>query len=190
MSQPATLCRWQAEFVSDTERKWIYVTKKEPWYNRIEKTVILILFPIMTFIMFFSVVSRYCFNFTFSWAEQVTRILFVWMTFAGISLAALQSAHMRVSAISIVLGEKRSKAVFYFGNLVAAGFGLMISFYMFNCVMNAVNNKQTFTAVPGLNVGVMYAAGVFGMLGFTVRMIQALVGEIRASKKESEVDKA
>ncbi len=162
--------------------------KKEPWYNRIEMTIILILFPLMTFIMFFSVVSRYCFNFTFSWAEQVTRILFVWLTFAGISLAGLRGAHMRVSAISMLLGEKKSKYVFWFGDLVAAAFGVTISYYMFNCVLNAVKNEQTFTAVPGLNVGVMYIAGVIGMLGFSIRMIQALVQEVRASKKESEVE--
>ena len=59
---------------------------------------------------------------------------------------------------------------------------------MFNCVLNAVKNEQTFTAVPGLNVGVMYIAGVIGMLGFSIRMIQALVQEVRASKKESEVE--
>lgn len=161
--------------------------KKEPWYNQIEKVMIMVLFTMMTAIMFFSVVSRYCFNFMFSWSEQVTRIMFVWATFAGISLAALKGAHMRVSAISIVIGEKKSKYVFWFGSIVAAVFGLVISFYMFRCTMNAVNNHQTFTAVPGLNVGVMYVAGVFGMIGFAIRNIQALVLEIRNDHKKEEV---
>lgn len=161
--------------------------KKEPWYNQIEKVMIMVLFTMMTAIMFFSVVSRYCFNFMFSWSEQVTRIMFVWATFAGISLAALKGAHMRVSAISIVIGEKKSKYVFWFGSIVAAVFGLVISFYMFRCTMNAVNNHQTFTAVPGLNVGVMYVAGVFGMIGFAIRNIQALVLEIRNEHKKEEV---
>lgn len=162
--------------------------KKEPWYNKIEKIIIMILFTLMTCIMFFSVVSRYCFNFMFSWAEQVTRIMFVWATFAGISLAALKGAHMRVSAISILIGEKNSKYVYWFGNIVAALFGFVISFYMFRCTMNAVTNKQTFTAVPGLNVGVMYVAGVIGMIGFGIRNIQALVGEMKASREKKEVE--
>lgn len=170
------------------ERGISLVKKKEPWYNQIEKIIIMILFTLMTAIMFFSVVSRYCFNFMFSWAEQVTRIMFVWATFAGISLAALRGAHMRVSAISMLIGEKNSKYVFRFGNLVAAAFGLVISFYMPRCTMNAVNNHQTFTAVPGLNVGVMYVAGVIGMIGFAIRNIQALVADIKASREKKEVE--
>lgn len=161
--------------------------KKEPWYNKIEIVLILILFTLMTLLMFFSVVSRYVFNFTFSWAEQVTRIMFVWITFAGISLAALRGAHMKVSAISLVIGNKNCKYVFWFGDIVAALFGFGISYYMFNCTMNAINNNQTFTAVPWLNVGVMYIAGVLGMIGFGVRNIQALVQDIKASKDEKEV---
>lgn len=71
---------------------------KTPWYNKIEMAIIVVLFSCMTLITFGSVVSRYCFSFTFSWAEQLTRVMFVWITFAGISLAGLRGAHMRVSA--------------------------------------------------------------------------------------------
>ena len=163
--------------------------KNEPWYNKIEKVIILILFTLMTIIMFGSVVSRYFFSFTFSWAEQVTRIMFVWVTFAGISLAALKGAHMRVSAISLLIGEKKSKYVFWFGDVVASVFGFVICFYMFNCMMNAINNKQTFTAVPWLNVGIMYVAGVIGMLGFAIRNIQALVNDIKSTREKEAEDK-
>jgi len=162
--------------------------EKEPWYNRIEAVMIMVLLTIMTVIMFFSVVSRYFFNFTFSWAEQVTRIMFVWATFAGISLGALRSAHMRVSAISLITGEKRSKYVFVFGNIVAAVFGFVISYYMFNCMMNAFRNNQTFTAVPGLNVGYMYLGGVIGMIGFGIRCVQGIVNELKAGKQGASDD--
>ena len=160
--------------------------KKTPWYNKIEAVIILILLTTMTIIMFVSVVSRYCFNFTFSWAEQVTRIMFVWATFAGISLGALKSAHMRVSAISLLIGDRLSKYVFWFGDIIAALFGFGISYYMLNCTMNAIYNQQTFTAVPWLNVGVMYMAGVFGMIGFGIRCIQVLVIDIKSTKKDKE----
>lgn len=160
--------------------------QETPWYNRIEAVFIIVLLSVMTVIMFFSVVSRYFFKFTFSWAEQVTRIMFVWCTFAGISLAALKGSHMRVSAISLLLGEKLSKYVFWFGNIVASVFGFGISYYMYNCMMNAFRNNQTFTAVPGLNVGFMYLAGVIGMIGFGIRCLQGVVSEYRASKKEED----
>ena len=49
---------------------------KTPWYNKIEMAIIVVLFSCMTLITFGSVVSRYCFSFTFSWAEQLTRVMF------------------------------------------------------------------------------------------------------------------
>ena len=92
--------------------------KKTPWYDLIEISIIVVLFSCMTLILFASVVSRYCFSFTFSWAEQLTRVMFVWITFAGISLAGKRGAHMRVTAITLVIGEKKGKYVFWLGDLI------------------------------------------------------------------------
>ena len=64
--------------------------KKAPWYDKIEKAVIIVLFIIMTVILFVNVVTRFGFGYTASWTEQAARILFTWMTFCGVSLAGLE----------------------------------------------------------------------------------------------------
>ena len=153
--------------------------KPTPWYNRIESAIIVVLFSAMLVIMFGSVISRYFFSFVFSWAEQLTRIMFVWVTFCGISLAGLKGAHMRVTAITLILGEERSKYVFWLGDAVCIVFGLVISYYMLNWTQMAFNLNQTFTAVPWMNVGVMYIAGVLGMIAFSLRCTQSLVIRIK-----------
>ena len=156
--------------------------KKTPWYDNIEKAIIIVLFSCMTIIMFVSVVSRYCFSFTFSWAEQLTRVMFVWITFAGISMAGLKGAHMRVTAITLALGEKRGRFVFWLGDVISIGFGIFIAYKMFFVTRNTIVNHQVFTAMPWMPVWVMYVSGVLGMIGFSIRTATRLIGEIRSSR--------
>ena len=51
--------------------------KKEPFYNQIEKYIIVCMFLVMTVIIALNVVTRFVFNFTLSWGEQLARLLLV-----------------------------------------------------------------------------------------------------------------
>ena len=75
--------------------------KKVPFYNQIEKYMIVSMFLVMTVIIALNVVTRFVFNFTLSWGEQLARLLLVWTSFAGISWAGMINAHMRVTALSL-----------------------------------------------------------------------------------------
>lgn len=59
------------------------------------------MFLVMTVIIALNVVTRFVFNFTLSWGEQLARLLLVWTSFAGISWAGKINAHMRVTALSL-----------------------------------------------------------------------------------------
>ena len=138
---------------------------KTPWYNKIEMAIIVVLFSCMTLI-------------------TLTRVMFVWITFAGISLAGLRGAHMRVSAITLLIGEKRGKYVFWFGDLVSIAFGLFIAYKMSMVTRNTIANHQVFTSMTWMPVWMMYISGVLGMLGFAIRTAQRMIGEICANKKQ------
>ena len=84
--------------------------KKEPFYNQIEKYIIVCMFLVMTVIIALNVVTRFVFNFTLSWGEQLARLLLVWTSFAGISWAGKINAHMRVTALSLAF--KKNPKVF------------------------------------------------------------------------------
>ena len=69
--------------------------KKVPFYNQIEKYMIVSMFLVMTVIIALNVVTRFVFNFTLSWGEQLARLLLVWTSFAGIDRKStrLNSSH-------------------------------------------------------------------------------------------------
>ncbi len=156
--------------------------KREPFYNRIEQTVIIVLFTIMVVITASNVFTRYFFRYTPSWAEQATRIMFVWVTFAGVSWAGRIDAHMRVSAITVLTGNKIGRYVFWFGNLIAVLFGFYISWKIYAVMMTTVRHGQVFSAIPWCPVWVMYLAGVLGSCGFSLRVLQRTVLEIREQR--------
>ncbi|WHH56813.1 TRAP transporter small permease [Petroclostridium sp. X23] len=158
--------------------------EKVPFYNKIELFIIVALFTLMVIITGFTVISRYFFSFTFSWAEQLTRIMFVWVTFAGISWAGMLGAHMRVSAITMVTGEKVGKYIFWFGDIVTICFGFFMSYKIAAVMLVVIDKGQSFASIPWLSVSVIYLAGSLGMMGLAIRVIQSRVVEyIEKNKK-------
>lgn len=156
-------------------------TEKNPFYNRIELSIIVALFTLMLIITGFTVCSRYFFSFTFSWAEQLTRIMFVWITFAGISWAGMLGVHMRVAAVASLLGEKRGRYVILLGDAITVFFGFFMAYKIYGVMTVVISRGQQFATVPWIPVWNMYLAGVLGMIGLSLRTIQSRVRYFRES---------
>ena len=158
--------------------------KKVPWYDRIESTIIIVLITIMTVILFANVVTRYFLSYTPSWTEQAARILFVYATFAGVSLAGKTGAHLRVSAINMVIGEKRGAVVFWIGDIITIVFAVYIAWKIFGVMMMVQQTGQVFSAIPWLPAWLLYLPGVLGMLGLAIRIIEGRVREVKERRKD------
>lgn len=161
--------------------------KKVRWYDKIEKTLIVMLFLVMLAILFVNVITRFCFSYTASWSEQAARIAFVWMSFAGVSLAGMYGSHLQVTVASMILGEKRARCVFLIGDIVVILFGLFMAGKIYEVMQTVIMTKQTFPAIPWLPSWILYLPGVAGMLGLSIRVIQNRYRSIVNSRKEDSV---
>lgn len=141
--------------------------------DHLEEYLIVFLFTIILLILGSGVITRYIFSYTPSWAEQVARILFVWVSFAGISLAARSGMHLRVTAINLILPQKVGKLVLLIGDTVAAIVAFTIGYKILVLTINIYDRGQTFAAMTGVPVWIMYVAGALGMMGMGIRLIQA-----------------
>ena len=160
--------------------------KKVPFYNQIEKYMIVSMFLVMTVIIALNVVTRFVFNFTLSWGEQLARLLLVWTSFAGISWAGMINAHMRVTALSLAF-KKNPKIfviIYLLGDIVAVIYGFYLSWQIFGVMMLVKNQGQVLSALPLVPKWIMYLAGVLGMAGMSIRIIQRRVGEFRGTEQE------
>lgn len=160
--------------------------KKVPFYNQIEKYMIVSMFLVMTVIIALNVVTRFVFNFTLSWGEQLARLLLVWTSFAGISWAGMINVHMRVTALSLAF-KKNSKIfeiIYFLGDIVAVIYGFYLSWQIFGVMMLVKNQGQVLSALPLVPKWIMYLAGVLGMAGMSIRIIQRRVGEFRSTEQK------
>ena len=162
--------------------------KKVPFYNQIEKYLIVSMFLVMTVIIALNVVTRFIFNFTLSWGEQLARLLLVWTSFAGISWAGMINAHMRVTALALALKKnpKIFEMVYLFADIVEVIYGFYLSWQIFGLMMLVKTQGQVLSALPLVPKWSMYLAGVLGMAGMSIRIIQRRVGEFRSAGKDKQ----
>lgn len=90
------------------------------WLERLEEWLIAFLLAAMTLVTFAQVVARYVFNYSFTWALELTTVLFAWMIFIGIPYGVRVGSHIGVDAFVNLLGAKAGRAV----GAVAAALGI------------------------------------------------------------------
>jgi C4-dicarboxylate transporter DctQ subunit len=81
------------------------------WLERLEEGLIALLLASMTVTTFVQVIARYIFNFSFTWALELTTWLFAGLIFLGIPYGVRVGSHIGVDALVKSLGPKTGRVV-------------------------------------------------------------------------------
>lgn len=84
----------------------------------IENSIAVISMTTVSLLVFGNVVSRYGFNYTPIWSEELSRFLVVWSIFIGVSIGVRKNQHIGVDAIIRFLPHKLKLASEVFLNLI------------------------------------------------------------------------
>ena len=136
-----------------------------------EEYLLAIFMTFMLITLTAQVFCRYFLSFSFSWAEQASRIGFVWLTMVGISLAAKKGMHLKIDAVPQFF-PRSAKTVNFISNTVTILFGLGMGGLIFKTVLMQVKFSQYFSSIPWLPTWTMYIAGVLGLFGLSLRTAQ------------------
>lgn len=116
--------------------------------ENLEVVLIAISFVTMTVITFGNVVSRYLFIKSWSFTEEITTNLFLWIVFLGASIATKRKGHLGLSIVTDHLSPKLRNIVTGFTTLCSAILFAFLFKYGTNMVINQfLNNSKS----PGLN---------------------------------------
>ena len=149
------------------------------------------LLAVMVVLVFGNVVLRYAFNSGITISEEVSRWLFVWLTFLGAVVALHQHGHLGSDMLVSRLPAAGKKACLLIGH----GLMLWITGLLFEGSLAQVRiNWDVQAPVSGLSVAIFYSAGlVFAVLSGAVLLHQlwlALSGQLSEADmvmvKESE----
>ncbi len=139
--------------------------------NRIIETLLIGGFVGMLALIFGNVVLRYGFDSGIIMAEEVSRMLFVWLTFGGAYLVACEGGHLGMSSVTGSLGPKGRWACM----LAAEGLSLgCMALVVIGCWRQIVINIDNYAPITGLPLAVTYMAGLACGVGIGILNLLAL----------------
>ena len=103
--------------------------------KRLDEWLIAILLAAMTLLTFAQVVMRYVFNSGFTWAQELTTILFAFMIFIGISYGVRVGAHIGVDALIKIFTPQVRRIVSVIAVLLCLLYAGMVIYGSFIYVM-------------------------------------------------------
>jgi TRAP-type transport system small permease protein len=126
-------------------------------YFHLLKFLIVLCLALMVILVFGNVVLRYGFNTGISISEELSRWLFVYVTFLGAIIAMREHAHLGVDSLVRRLSPNGKKICFIVSQLL-----MLFATWLFlqGSWLQTNINLDNSAPVSGLSVGIVYAAGI------------------------------
>lgn len=88
--------------------------------------VLLVMMVALCVDVFLGVFSRYVLARTFTWYDEIARLLFVWIVFLGAAVGVKRGVHFRLHLVVDRFPPALQRATVIFGVLVVMGFGWIL----------------------------------------------------------------
>lgn len=99
----------------------------------LEEIVLLILLVLMTCIMGIQIVSRYVFQNSLTWSEELVRYMFVWSAFLGIPFCIKHGLSIKVDQFRNLFPIPLQKALMYIDKIII--FVLFLVMFIYSCLV-------------------------------------------------------
>ena len=145
------------------------MNKAIDWFFKLLEFLVVAALVAMVIMVFGNVVLRYGFNSGITVSEEVSRWLFIWMTFLGAVVALREHGHLGVDMVVQRLPRAGKKACLLFGHVVM----LYIVWLLFQgSVAQARINWDVTAPTTGFSMAIVYASGiVFAVLAGLILLI-------------------
>lgn len=137
----------------------------------------------MIVMVFGNVVLRYVFNSGITMSDEASRMIFVWLTFGGAFLVALEGGHLGMTTVVQLLGFRGR----WLARLIAETLSLLcMGMLVWGCWLQSSINLTNLSPVMGVPTAVFYMAGLACGLGIgainIVTLIRLVTGTMPADQ--------
>ncbi len=155
--------------------------------HRVEKIIVGFGLIATTAIIFANVVARYFLYFSFTWAEEVTLYIMIWVTFIGADLCVRSGGHVNMDFVLSNL-PRRMRRVFFVGIGAVAGlFCFVLVGYGVDMTLKVAATGQTSSTLP-LPFFLVYLAIPLGCALMGAHFIQLTYLLVRARREALIID--
>jgi TRAP-type transport system small permease protein len=113
---------------------------------------------VMVLLVFSNVVLRYAFNSGIAVSEEISRWLFVWLTFIGAVVAMKDRGHLGTDMFVSRLGKTGKKVCLLLSQVAMLGVTWLL---LKGSYVQMMINADTVAPVTGASMAIFYASGVF-----------------------------
>ena len=139
---------------------------------------------VMVVLVFGNVVMRYGFNSGITLSEELSRWLFVWLTFLGAIIAIKDGAHLGSDTVVSRLPLPAKKLFFVVGHLLM----LFVCWLLFKGAWDqALINMETTSAVMEASMALFYGCGVVTALSMALILLHRLWRMASGQLSEAEL---
>ncbi len=98
------------------------------WLENVQTYSCIFFLSLMSVIVIVQVFSRYVFNFSFVWAEELVRYLMIWMVMFGAALVQSKNEHIRIDFFPMLAGARGRRVMEIFFRLATLIFLAIIAY--------------------------------------------------------------
>lgn len=121
--------------------------------NRAEEILSSSCLVVMTGLIAFQVITRYAFQYSFDWSEELARYLFIWSIYVGCSFATKEDRHLEVTILRTIAGGKFAKPVTLISQALTVVFCLACGWWGFEMVLFLASTGQN---TPALEIKIYW----------------------------------
>lgn len=116
----------------------------------------------MTILIFTNVILRYVFHSGITWAEEMSRFMFIWMVFLGSILVLKDESHIGMEILVRRVPEKIRRFLLMIGNIIILFISLVVLIGSWKMTLASIGGKAPATGLP---LTLMYGIGIIMSVG-------------------------
>lgn len=156
--------------------------------TRILQWVVIVLMAVLVLDVIWGVISRYAFGQQAKWSEELARLLLVWVSLFGASVAFAMKAHLGLDYFAEKLHPDAKKLNSVLGGGIALAFAIVVFLVGgWTLMQNTMDSGQQMVALP-LPMWVKYAALPISGAFMVVFLLEQLLERCLAPAETQETE--
>ncbi len=145
------------------------------------KFLVITAIGLMLCIVFLQVITRYAFNFTPSFAEELSRYLFVWIVFLSLPLVAKTGGHMAIETLTSRISGSKLKTCRVIADIFTIAFLLIMTWHGVKMVQLAHFQTSPAMVIP---MSYVYSVIPFGCAVMCIYVINHFMTLLRTAPED------
>ena len=153
--------------------------------DKLEMSICVLLMSALALILGTQVFMRYVMHASLGWSEELSRYIFVWLVFMGISYGARMMRHIKIDAGLYCFPKALRPYVVILGELLFLAFALTVIYLDWQLVKKQMMIGQLSPAMR-IPMWLVYSAPLVGFSLTSIRLVQSITYYIKNIGKETQ----